>query len=533
MTLEDVESLRKRIKALIFFRAIFISLLLGSSFFLSGLHGFTSVFILSRLIISVYILTIIYSVLLFRIRNLVVFAYIQLILDVIFTMALIVITGGIESWFSFSLILVVISSSIVLNKWAGYFIASLSSLLYISLAINEVYNFLPSLTFDTGEEKNYLYKVFVHIISFYLTAYLSGYLSSRLEKTVKKLEEKDFDFRDLEFFNKEVIDNMHSGLITTDIWGKVLIFNRAAEKITAVKKEAIIGQKIDSILPFFVFPFSEGRKEHSITIEGTQKIIGLGISTLRTIDDKIKGYIIIFQDLTEKKQLEAEMKQKEKWAAIGELSSSIAHEIRNPLASLKSSIEILREDLVPKDHKERLMEIALKEMERLNRIISDFLAYSRPSKLEMKSIDIHEILDETVEFLKNVEHNKDNNIKIEKLYSGMLQVNVDPEKIKQVFWNLGLNALDAMPTGGKLVISTEHSNGFIHIHFKDSGIGIQEKDIEKIFYPFFTTKEHGTGLGLAIAYRIIDEHKGKIKVKSSVGLGTDFEIILTDVDEKA
>lgn len=532
MTLEDVESLRKRINALIFFRAIFISLLLGSSFFLSGLHGFTSVFILSRLIISVYILTIIYSVLLFRIRNLAVFAYIQLILDVIFTMALIVITGGIASWFSFALILVVISSSIVLNKRAGYFIATLSSLLYMTVAINEVYNFLPSLTFNTEEEKNYLYKVFVHIISFYLTAYLSGYLSSRLEKTAKKLEEKDFDFRDLEFFNKEVIDNMHSGLITTDIRGKVLIFNRAAEKITAVKKEAIIGQKIDSILPFFVFPFSEGRKEYSIMIEGTQKIIGLGISTLKTIDDKIKGYIIIFQDLTEKKQLEAEMKQKEKWAAIGELSSSIAHEIRNPLASLKSSIEILREDLVPKDHKERLMEIALKEMERLNRIISDFLIYSRPSKLEMKRIDIHEILDETIEFLKNMEPNKDN-IKIVKHYSRALQVNVDPEKMKQVFWNLGLNALDAMPMEGKLVISTEHSNGFIHIHFKDSGMGIQEKDIEKIFYPFFTTKEHGTGLGLAIAYRIIDEHKGKIKVESSVGLGTDFEIILTDVDEKA
>jgi signal transduction histidine kinase len=314
--------------------------------------------------------------------------------------------------------------------------------------------------------------------------------------------------------------------------GKVLIFNRAAERITGKKKEAIIGQQIDSILPFFAFPFPDGRKEETIMVEGSQKIIGLGVSTLKGIDEKIKGYIIIFQDLTDKKRLEAEMKQKEKWAAIGELSSSIAHEIRNPLASLKSSVEMLREDLVPKHYKDMLMEIALNEMVRLNRIITDFLTYSRPSHPEMKRIDIHEILDETVEFLKNVEQNK-NTITIEKLYSGSLQVHVDPQKMKQVFWNLGLNALESMPHGGELVISTRHSNGFIHIHFKDSGIGIEEKDIEKIFYPFFTTKEHGTGLGLAIAYRIVEEHKGRISVESNVGIGTNFEIILKETDEEA
>ncbi len=531
MPSEDVESLRRRIKALILFRAIFTTLLIGSSYFLSGLQGFTSVFLLSRLIISIYILTIIYSLLLSRIKNLVIFGYIQLILDVMLAGVLIAITGGIESWFSFSLILVVISSSIVLDKKAGYFIATLSSFLYLAIAINQFYNFVPSLGYSSGEEKNYLYKVYVHIISFYLTAYLSGYLSSRLEKTVRKLEEKDFDLRDLEFFNKEVIDNMHSGLITTDISGKVLLFNRAAEKITGVKREVIIGQKIDSFLPFFPFPFPEGRKEDTIIVEGVQKIIGLGVSTLKGVDERIKGYIIIFQDLTDKKRLEAEMKRKEKWAAIGELSSNIAHEIRNPLASLKSSIEMLREDLIPKDYKDKLMRIALNEMDRLNRIISDFLTYSRPTNPEMKKVDIHEILNETVELLKNVEQNM-NNVTIEKIYSGSLQVNIDPQKMKQVFWNLGLNALEAMPSGGKLIISTEHSNGFVHIHFKDSGVGIEEMNIEKIFYPFFTTKEQGTGLGLAIAYRIIEEHRGSIKVESSTDIGTNFEIIIPDTYEK-
>jgi two-component system sensor histidine kinase PilS (NtrC family) len=379
------------------------------------------------------------------------------------------------------------------------------------------------------DERDYLYKLFVHIISFYLTAYLSGYLSSRLEKTTQKLEKKDLDLRDLEFFNREVVESLPSGLFTTDISGNVLIFNRAAERITGIKKGSIIGQRIDSVLPFFKFPFSEGRKEDIIIVEGVQKIIGLGISTLRGIDESTKGFIVIFQDLTQLKRLETEMKQKEKWAAIGELSSNIAHEIRNPLASLKGSIEMLKEDSVPKNYKERLMEIALNEMERLDRIITDFLTYSRPTPPEFKRFELHGMLDETIELLKNVEQN---NISINKKYTGRLELNADPQKMRQVFWNLGINSIEAMPEGGELIISTRNMDRYAEITFKDFGAGIDEKNIEKIFYPFFTTKENGTGLGLAIAYRIIEEHNGRINVNSRPGVETTFEIILPKTDEK-
>jgi two-component system sensor histidine kinase PilS (NtrC family) len=528
---EDAVALRIKIKALIVFRVVFISLLLGSSFLFKEYERFTYVLELSYLIIPLYIVTIIYSLLLGKIKNLVVFAYIQLILDVIFEIILIYITGGVESWFSFTLLLTVISSSIVLNKRAGYVIATCSSIFYGLLVDLQFHRYLPLTSGGIMEEQDYFYKLFVHIISFYLMAYLSGYLSSRLEKTAQKLEEKDIDLRDLEVFNREVVESLPSGIFTTDISGNILIFNRAAEKITGIKKDYVIGKRIDIAMPFFKFPFSEGRKEDVITIDGVKKIIGLGISALRGIDENIKGFIGIFQDLTQLKRLETEMKQKEKWAAIGELSSNIAHEIRNPLASLKGSIEMLKEDSVTKNYKERLMDIALSEMERLDRIITDFLTYSRPTPPEFKRFDLHGLLDETIELLKNVEQNE-GYISIKKNYSGTVEVDADPQKMRQVFWNLGVNAVEAMPQGGELVVSTREIYNGVEITFKDFGTGIKEKDIEKIFYPFFTTKEHGTGLGLAIAYRIIEEHKGKINVDSSPGIGTVFEVMLPKTDGK-
>ncbi len=527
---EDATALKKKIKALIALRAVFVTLLLGSSIlFKAGYEKLPYPHAISYLIISLYIFTIIYSLLLERIKNLIAFAYTQLMLDVILETILIYITGGIESWFSFTLILTVMSSSIVLNRRAGYITATSSSILYGVLMNLQFYRLLPLTSEVIAEEKVYLYNIFVHIISFYLTAYLSGYLSSRLEKTAQKLEEKDIDLRDLEFFNKEVIEGLPSGLVTTDIAGNVLIFNRTAERITGIKKDSVIGRRIDIVLPFFKFPFIEGRREEVIRVDGVEKVIGLNISALKGINGSNRGFIGIFQDLTQLKRLEEEIKQKEKWAAIGELSSNIAHEIKNPLASLKGSIEMLKEGTAPKNYSEKLMEIALKEMERLDRIITDFLTYSRPTPPQFKRFDLHSIIDETTELLKNVEQNK-GNISIKKDYTGRLEVNADPQKIRQVFWNLGINAIEAMPEGGELIVSTRDTDRDIKITFRDSGTGIDKKDVEKIFYPFFTTKEHGTGLGLAIAYRIIEEHRGSINVDSSLGAGTTFEIILPKTD---
>lgn len=521
---EDALSLR--VKALISFRAVFVTLLLGASFLFKIDYFYAHPRAISYLIISLYALTIVYSLLLGRVRNMVVFTYVQLVVDVIAEIALISITGGVESWFSFILILTVLSSSIVLNRKAGYVIASVCSILYGALLDLQYYSVLRIPHEIITREGEFLYNIFVHLLSLYVTAYLGGYLSSRLEKASQTIEERDTSLKELELFNAKVIESLPSGLFTADRDGNVLIFNLAAEEITGVGKDRVIGRRITEALPFLTFPYPEGRREEMLTAgKDAGKILGLTVSMLKDASGQETGFIGIFQDLTPFKALEAEIKQKEKWAAIGELSANIAHEIRNPLASMRGSIEMIRDDRIPLKHKEKLMGIALKEMERLDNIITDFLTYSRPRPLEIKRVDLHLLLDETLSLLRNVEQNK-GNIGIRKDFEGQLFARVDPQKIRQVFWNLGINAIESMKDGGELGVSTKKGDHWISIAFSDTGAGIPPSQIEKIFYPFYTTKDEGTGLGLSIAYRIVEEHQGRLSVKSVPGIKTVFEIIL-------
>ena len=525
-------ALTSRIKALITFRALFITILLGSAFlFKIEYLGSPQPKLISYFIIVLYSLTIVYSLLITRLKNLLLFGYVQLILDVLAEISLIYITGGIESWFSFTLILTVLSSSIVMNKRAGYIIASLSSILYGTMLDLQFFQMLPIEYEGVVTEKQFLFNVFMHIIAFYSTAYLAGYLSHSLEKTVRKLEEKDTHLKGLELFNTKVIESLPSGLFTTNVNGHILIFNHTAEEITGIKKENAIGNPITDALPFLSLPLENGRYEKIMdTNANCEKIIGITVSDLKDINGNETGFIGIFQDLTQIKKLESEMQYKEKWAAIGELSANIAHEIRNPLAALKGSVEMLREDKLPEKHKERLMTIALSEMERLNKIISDFLTYSSPKPLEIQRIDLHSVLDRTLDLLKNAEHK--GGVSIKKEYEGQLFIEADPEKLSQVFWNLGVNAFEAMGNEGELTVSTKNDRDNAIISFSDTGPGISKSDIDKIFYPFFTKKERGTGLGLAIAYRIIEEHNGRLTVTSRSGIKTTFEIILGHGYEK-
>lgn len=520
------DAMMSRIRALIFFRALFVTLLLGSAFLFRIEHFYSYPRTISIFIISLYLLTIAYSLLAGRIRNPLLFGYSQLVLDVCAEIILVAITGGIESLFSFVLILTVLSSSIVINSRAGYIIASLSSIMFGVMLDLQFYRVLPLSPDSSVSEKVFLYNIFVHILAFYVTAYLGGYLSHRLAKTERRLEEQDTQLRDLERFNTKVIESLPSGLFTTDINGRIRIFNRAAEKITGQRRDEMIGGQIGKVLPFLAEPLQAGRREEVISLgESGEKIIGITISILEDISGKDIGHIGVFQDLTQLKKLETEIQQKEKWAAIGELSSNIAHEIRNPLASMKGSLEMLRDRKIPEKHKDRLMGIALHEMERLNNIITDFLTYSRPKPLELQRVDLHLMLDETLALLKNIESNG-GDILIVRDFDGPLYARVDAQKVRQVFWNLGMNAIEAMQAGGRLTIGTRTSAGEIAIFFEDTGVGIGPESIDRIFFPFFTTKDAGTGLGLSIAYRIIEEHQGTITVSSSPGIKTIFTIIL-------
>lgn len=518
--------LLKRLKALILFRVFLVTLLLGTFFlFEIGSYKLPHPFGISYFISFFYLASVVYGVLLNRIKNLSAFAYLQLSIDATGSVFLIFLTGGIHSWFSFIMLLTVMASAIVLNKKAGYVIATICGILYGLLIDLQFYGIVPIAYDPAFKEREFLYNIFTHMSALYLTAYLTGSLSSRLEKTAKRLEEKDVDLKDLTLFNKELIENLPSGLLTTDGEEKIAIFNKAAERITGINRIKAANLHIAEVFTFLSSPIKAGMAEGTIRQREGTKTVGLTISATTDSEGSETGYICVFQDITQLKNLEAEVKHKATLAAIGELSANMAHEIRNPLASLKGSIEMLRENTLSKDHSEKLMNIAISEMDRLNKIISDFLTYSRPKPLEYCRIDLHVVLDETIELLKSAVVRSDL-VVIRKSFSGRNEIFADPGKIRQVFLNLGMNAIESMQDGGELTISTLRKKDRVMIYFRDAGAGIPPEYLREIFYPFFTTKDRGTGLGLSIAYRIVEEHRGTINVTSAVGHGATFEVVI-------
>ena len=519
----------KRIKNLILVRVLFISLLLGTFFlFEVGSYRFPYPTAISYLIASFYFLSIIYGLFLNRTERLFTLAYVQLCVDAAGSVLLILLTGGIQSWFSSIMLLTVMASAIVLNKKAGYVAATICGILYGLMIDLQFYGVIPIAFDPLLKERDFLYNIFTHLSALYLTAFLTGHLSSRLERTTESLAEKDSNLRDLTLFNRELIENLPSGLLTTDEAERIIVFNKAAEQITGLNLAEAIGLRITDIFPFLKSPIAAGRGEGTLHRGDITKTVGLTISTTTDSGGSKTGYVCVFQDITQIKNLEAEVKHKATLAAIGELSANMAHEIRNPLASLKGSIEMLKERTLTRDHSENLMNIAISEMDRLNKIISDFLMYSRPRPPEFSRVDLHVVLSETVDLLRSAVGS--DRIMIHKDFSGPNELLVDPSKLRQVFLNLGMNSLESMTSGGELTISTLRKKDRVTVYFKDTGVGIPQEHIREVFYPFFTTKDRGTGLGLSIAYRIIEEHHGAINLSSTPGHGTTFEVVIPFVD---
>ncbi|HDK41419.1 MAG TPA: PAS domain-containing protein, partial [Nitrospirae bacterium] len=372
------EDALKRLKVLIFARAVVVSFFLGSYYiFRIGDVMFLSPAVFSSFIVSLYALTIIYAVLLRRVKTqarLTVFAYIQIVIDIFTETVLVSLTGGIASWFSFTYLLSIIAASIVLSRRASYYTASLSSVLY-GLIIEFQFYYRPASVAEGGfSETAYIYNVFAHMVAFFLVAFLSGHLSERLHIVTEALQRKEMFIDDLRALSKDIVESMPSGVFTTNLdWG-IVTFNTAAQKITGLGLADAIGKKPHDIFPFLKNieePFH--RVEGEITGRGQTLYIGIRFSNLRDSEGKRIGMLGIFQDLTQLKAMETEMRKKEKWAFIGELSALIAHELRNPLASLKASVEMLLEKKVSNQHADQLMKIALSEMDRLNGIVTDFL----------------------------------------------------------------------------------------------------------------------------------------------------------------
>ena len=523
--------LQKRVSALIYFRALIVTILLGSFYFFQIEYNRLSYLnSIPYLVASLYLLTIVYALMLRRLKNreqLRFFAHVQIGVDIVAETVLIYITGGVGSIFSFMFPLSILSAGIVLNRRACYIFATLSSLLYGGLLDLQFYNIIQSSSTLIHTDKEFFYNIFAHITAFYLIAFLSGYLSEKLHMATQYIEEKDTVLSDLKVFSEYVIESMPSGVFTTDLKRSIVSFNTSAQEITDLSFSDVLKKTPDEIFPFLKkFQGPAERIDGDIQRNGKTLHVGMRLSALKDSSGEQIGLIGVFQDLTELKAMEAEIKRKEKWAFIGELSASIAHELRNPLASLKGSVEMLRENKVSEEHADQLMNIALSEMDRLNSIITDFLLYAKPRQLDMQPFDVHQSLRDVVTLLENSE-SAGKDVIITTDINESLLISGDAGQIQQVFWNLSLNAIDAVSNKGRINISSKKNGNSVAILFTDHGRGIDKDDIDKVFYPFFTTKENGTGLGLSIAHKIIEEHKGKLEVISEgKGRGSTFKIVL-------
>lgn len=500
--------------------------------------------VLTKLIISTYLFSILtLLVLRFTARFNLALTYLQIVWDLVLVTVLILLTGGINSLFSFLYILAIINASVLLSRKEALYTASLCGILYGAIVDLQYFGRLASLGLSQVAALQYgasrvLYTIFINISAFYLTAFLTGYLAERARRSESALKEKVIDYEELERLNSTIVTNLDSALLTINNSGKIRAFNRYAEELTGVSQRDAYDRSVTDLVPGFVAfgnnIFDVQRQEvEYVTPGGNRMIFGFKSVPFTDVEGNRLGSIIDFQDLTLLKRMEERLKKADRLAAIGELSARIAHEIRNPLASVSGSVQLIAQGGGIAASDKKLLDIVLRETERLNGLITDFLAYARPQRPVKVSTHLKGFVENMLALLVTDPHFE--RVTVLNHCPADLSVELDCDQFQQVFWNLLTNAADAMPTGGTVSIGAavldrgEHLGCCgceVRIDVTDNGAGMAQEDVERIFEPFFTTKQGGTGLGLATVYRIIEAHDGLVAVDSMPGKGTTFTIYL-------
>ena len=536
--------IQRFIKWLMVFRVVVITTLLISSFIIELLYSpakaLAPLYILSAF---TYLLVIAYGFLFPYLKESEFFVYIQSIGDAFIVSGFVYITGGLDSPMSFLYILPIITASMMLYRKGAYVTALACFFLYLSLMVLLIYGVIPFYSthyvavMEVTRPKLY-YAFSVNLIGFFVVAYLSSYLTEKLRIAGKELKEKQADFDELKALHEEIIESVNTGIVTTDLMGKIIFINRGGTEIVGIQQKEKIGVNINDLFDFdesFLWKIrsildEEGRFRFERSFrraDGAERFIGFAVSYLKDRMGKILGLIFIFQNLTEIIAMEKEMRLRERMAALGEMAAGMAHELRNPLASISGSVQILGTELNMSGENRDLMDIILRESERLDKTIKDFLVFAKPGKFSPERADIVVIVEEFVRLLKNSKEFGKNHIIRTEFSANEIICYIDVNRMKQVFWNLGINSLKAMPNGGTLNIRIDGNHKkFFSISFTDDGIGMNEKESETYFQPFKGAFRDGTGLGAAIVYNIVQEHGGKITVKSREGEGTAVTIIM-------
>ncbi|MBK8594009.1 MAG: PAS domain-containing protein [Holophagales bacterium] len=466
-------------------------------------------------------------------------AVIQILGDLVVVTGLVWISGGPDSGFTFLYLAVVVSGTLLFGKGGGLVTAGLASVFYsVLLQVMQAGAFpppnndeFPPRIWTRGQLAG---NVVTNVGAFAATALLVSAASEKLRDARLLAERRREEVTRLQALHTSVLSSMSSGVVTADPEGRITFANPPACELLRRRPEELLGRPLveTGLVSDEALRPDDGFGDEVLRFEGNQTPLGPGVyfgvtvTPLRDGDGRVTGRILIFQNLTELKKLEGEVRLKEKLAAVGELAAAIAHEIRNPLASISGSVQVLSGTAPPGSSERRLMEIVVQESHRLSSILEDFLKYVRPREQAIETVDAAAALRDVVTLLLHSDElTRRHEVTLDLVPESVL-LRADAGQLRQVFWNLLRNAVAAMPEGGALSLQARVADGAWSVTVGDEGRGMRREEQDRLFTPFAHTVPGGTGLGLAIVYRIVEEHGGRIRVKSEPGEGTAITLSL-------